>query len=143
MTLDPRGCEFAVVNSGDSKGPRWVSSLADTDSNAILNIEDVKIKNYTIPLVLDGRYFVVELTNGCETWIVFRLGVKTIVIDFIRSTPRPQQFGEANSSDDGALVYLDDELGVILYRIEPKGEDPNFLFLTNEASLSMASLTAA
>jgi hypothetical protein len=119
---DPRGDLLSVVNDQEgADGPSWISSLLETDCNTPLVLEEARIKNYTIPLVYENRYFLVELYEGKELWSVFWFKDDQLVIDFLRNVPRKHEFGDCDIENEHELVYKELSSANWLYRIMQPG----------------------
>ena len=73
---------------------------------------------YTIPLVFEDRYFLVELYDRHEAWTVFSVHLDNILVDFFRNSPRQHQFGHCEIDGHGALIYREKQANNWLYKIE-------------------------
>jgi hypothetical protein len=136
LTLDRRGCLLTVVNQGDNAGPRWVESLKDTAANAILHVAGVAIGRYTIPLVLEGRYFLVEAADEGELWTVFFFLDGQLYADYIRSAPREHPYGAPTKTSDSEMSYWDAALGKTLYTIGLGGTETQISVSYEQSTLT-------
>jgi hypothetical protein len=106
------------MNYGEAGEARWITSLRDTAQNTPLKLQGCRVLNYTIPLVLEGRYFLVELHDDRDAWSVFWFNADDVVVDFFRSIPYRHPLGDCEIDDHGTLTYREQQATSWLYKIE-------------------------
>lgn len=98
--------------------PIWVERLSDTQRNTPLTIEGNLIRNYTIPLIYEEKYFLAELYHEKQVCTIFSLLHDSVIVDMFRNMPRSHSFGQTSVAADGALEFRKSGENSWLYRLE-------------------------
>src|SRR5262249_36612417 len=98
---------------------RW----KEADMTALINTIAIRIgeavyNQFTLPVVFDDRYFVVEQAAGHSQFTVFGFDGDNLVVDFLRNHP-PESVPGCHTDAAGNLVKED--LAGVRYRILPGG----------------------
>ena len=89
-------------------------SLTEPNHKAI-RIGGIRIERFTIPLVYEGRYFLVEPPEGLDMWTIFQFRNGAPLIDCLHSQPWD---GRCQVLEDGTIISSENIGDRPLYRIE-------------------------
>jgi hypothetical protein len=111
-----------------------IAHLNDVTNAPPLHFEQGDIRRYTIPLVFEWRFFLVERPADIDLWTVFRFQGEDLVIDFFRNEPSNHAVGQAEAVDAHTLAFTEMESASRVYAIEIEPEQST-LAVTYDSSV--------